>query len=778
MKFWGLRTHNLKNLNLELEHGKIIVLAGPSGSGKSSLAKDSIYAESLRSYVDSLGLPPSLIPKYDAEMDSVQGLIPTLCLDASQDQFHPNTRLGDLSDAHLWLRQLFSQYGTWHCPTCNKALRTWTAHQASQEIIEEFEGERARLCVDLDNGEMDPQFAEIWMQKGYVRAWQEEMEIELADWKVDQNLCLIVDRIKIQASQKDRLAEALHLAWQIRPHCAVMINGEKREYSPEARCNSHQFMGHELRPYFWNNRKAQSACAQCQGKGCTACQETGLSPLSLQVQLMDLSWQEIQKMEIGQLIEILNKIKDLHPQLGAQRIIKEALQRLISLSDLGLGYLQLGRLSSTLSTGERQRARLAALLGQNLSGMCYVLDEVSAGLHPKDLSLLMLHLQKLKEKGNTLLLIDHQMQILEIADQVIEMGPKAGDAGGEILFQGTFAELKSFAQTQVLAPLPTPLGPMIKEASLVLKGAKGRNLNIDEVRFVEGGINVVLGVSGAGKSNLVLETLVPALQNKLDLAQEIGLDLESIHCTSIKDVLWIEAGVHRGSKRSSPASMLGLLDEIRILLASLTEAQVAGFKTSHFSPNIKGGRCEVCKGEGVLVSEMGPLGICEEECQECLGKGFKPEILKIRFKGKNISEMLQMTLAQALEFFRNHPKIFAKLKGPELLGLGYLEMGRSCMSLSAGEMQRLRLAKEFQRPKSKPTLFVLDEPSRGLFHLDLLKLQAYLKMLQEAGHTLILIDHQPALWSCADWVVELGPGAGKQGGSVIYQGPRPLNFYH
>lgn len=779
MQFWGLRTHNLKNLNVKLPHDKIIVIAGPSGSGKSSLAKDSLYAESLRSYVDSLGLPPSLLPKYEAEMDSAEGLMPTLCLDASKEQFQAHTRLGDLAEVHLWLRQLFSSYGKWHCPKCQLKLKAWSPQQAALDITKQFNDQRLRLCVPIPCQDHDADLAGFWQSQGYVRAWQNGAEIELSEWQKESVLWLVVDRIKVQSGGEERLAESLRAAWKLGPTCRAQATESHVDYYIQAFCGEHQFSGGDLRPYFWNAGHPSSACPSCRGQGCDICLGQGLKSDKYFVRFNQYSWLDFAQCNLNEAHQWISESLSQNPSPGAQRLGNECLRRLKALMDLGLDYLSLGRTSSSLSTGERQRARLAALLGQNLSGMCYVLDEVSAGLHPLDLDRLMQLLLKLKAKGNTLVLVDHHMQILQIADHIVEMGPKSGEQGGQILFQGTLGELTNTPQSQLLLNSKTQIQEPFKAQGFIeLWGAKGRNLQVDHLQIALGCINLIHGVSGSGKSSLILDTLYPALLSFLQKESHTALQYDKVHCQQIQDVQWIEAGVHQGSKRSSPASLLGLLDDLRTLFAGLPESMTKGFKASFFSPNIKGGRCESCKGDGVLTSTMGPLGLCEEECPECLGRGFQQDVLKITFKGKNISEILELDLENAAEFFRNHPKIHVKLQAALDLGLGYLELGRSCLSLSSGEMQRLRLAKALLRPRNTPTLLILDEPSRGLFHLDLQRLRHCLRHLQDAGHTLIVIDHHPDLWSCADWTVEMGPAGGNQGGQLIYQGPRPSNFYH
>jgi excinuclease ABC subunit A len=788
-------THHLKHLNVRFAQGRMTAVIGPSGSGKSSLLQDTLWAESLRQFADALAPEQGFwsVTPSEARLQEIRGLRPCVLVDASQRG--NRGKLGDVLEIQAWLGRLFVQLGILHCPICSHPMPVRSAAHSIEYLLGAFEGQdRLRTwmiapCSSLE----EPEGMRSRLQaQGFARAWQMSQEVLLEDWTPEPTLELVVDRLILQAESKMRLQEALENAWAISDGIAyARLEGggvSQKIFLPRgAQCPDHGSVASQIDPRWFQSHSVHSKCSHCLGEGffegypCSKCHGTGLNPIASQVKIEEMSWAQLQVSTLSQIEAWVQSLKDHSKRLeAAQRLIAALLQRLKVANELGLGYLELQRPAGSLSTGEWQRARFAAHLGTGLSGVLYVLDEPSAGLHPLEVKVLMTKIRELLVRDNTVVYAEHLRSAIEQADDLLELGPGAGAEGGAILFAGTLQDWKQcssptrqlWAQNRSLVE-SEPVDAAFLRKWIALEGAAGRNLQNVDLRIPLASITGVCGVSGAGKSSLIIETLVPALQAALDLPGEKALAFDNLlGAENCQGVLLAATGVTKGTQRSNPATFMGIWDEMRSLFAALPEAQVLGLKAGQFSLNTKGGRCETCKGEGTVLRDLGALGQMREECPECLGRRFGPQVLRLTFKGKTLLDLLQMSVKEALALLRHIAPVAKRLHALCEVGLSYLELGRSSATLSAGEMQRMRLAKELIRPVGETWVYVFEEPARGLHSADLEVLKKCFRTLAQRGHAVILIEHNPDLLEIADWWVELGPSSGPAGGQILVQETR------
>lgn len=801
----GAAQHALKHVDLDLPTGKIIALLGPSGSGKSTLAFDTLFAESRRRFLDCLSpRARQLLARPDKPVvDSIEGLPPALCLEQNPSAGSGRTLLGSLTETLDYLRILYAAIGLPHDPVSGAPLSKLSPGEIVDTLLALPENTRLTLLAPLPptfGQDPDSDFLELRKQ-GFlrVRIGGDVLDLdELSPGAVQGPIELVVDRIIVRPQSASRLADSLQTALRICPdevRALVQEPGNEpglRSFYTRYRNSETGFVLPDLDPKSFSPDSRQGACPVCGGLGvvrqgksesvCPACKGLRLSPTILGVTLT-FSGSEYNLAQFCQLS--IRQNLALLPGLEVPEALREPVsiatqelsKRLECLRELGLDYLSLDRPVSTLSGGELQRARLAGQLGGGLSGVLYILDEPTIGLHPRETERLAAALCALRDRGNTILIVEHDPQLLAHADYLVEMGPGSGPAGGRILAQGTLEEIVANPDSPSGAWLSgrkkLPEAPAVAPEEPVewvtLRRAKAHNLHNVNFRFPLGRLTCLSGPGGSGKSTLLHDCLVPACrEGKLQNGE------------SITRVVLVDQSPLGTSPRSTPATATGLLDVLRPLYASLPLAKQRGYTASRFSTNVRGGRCERCAGTGSLEVDMNFLADVYTECDMCHGTRYNRETLEVTWRGKSIAQALALTVDEASEFFKSIPAATAILKSLRDLGLGYLQLDRNSTTLSGGEAQRIKLATHLAKatPRSgkrlgrgEHLLFILDEPSTGLHfgEVDLLLKAFY--ALRSAGHTILCIEHHTGILERADHLVEMGPGSGMEGGRIVYEGP-------
>jgi len=760
----GVRTRNLKGFDIAFEPGTWTSVVGVSGSGKSSLCFHTLHAESQRRFLSAMAPAARVllenIPR--AEVDSVSGLLPTLALEQGAE---PSGRFGravDLAGLDLVLRSLFVARAHAVSPSSGKALRAWLPDEVSGHLLTTCEG--ARLQILVPGGTIP---AQEWMRRGFVRARSATGATELSELADDQDFEVVVDRLVAQEKFRERLNEAVGLCFRIsQGHCRIELQ------LPDGSSRLEAFHDHPVCPD--TGREAPNPSLGLFLPVPSQNGESALNPDALWYRLGGRTVAELLAAPFQDWLSWLSTTglaEDHDPAVIEME--RELSERLFCLESLGLGYLEGGRPGSQVSLGEFHRLRLAHITGFPLSGVCYVLDEPSTGLHHRDAKRLDAHLRALAEAGNTLVVVEHRLRELH-SDRVLEIGPGAGALGGNLVADVVPARLSetSGASGTFLRSAP-PKRPAVHQGDwLRLSGAHGRNLSDAAIDVPMGRLCGVCGPSGAGKSTLVLDTLVPALSRLLDWRSRAeGLPFGSLSgWETLAAVERIDPGDEAvANPRSMVASLAGLLDPLRSLFAALPEAKMRGLGPERFSPNLKGGRCERCQGLGRVRVDLPYLPVSWTPCPICAGARFSREVLEVRLRGRDLGQILSMSCEQALQEFSLHPKI-ARILSPLVdAGLGYLPLGFPSQDLSGGELARLRLCARLSGA-SKPHLVVLDEPTCGLHPQDTLRLVALFSALCARGHTVLAISHDPVLLSRCDWLCELGLGAGADGGRTLLQG--------
>lgn len=821
----GARTHNLRNVDIDLPRDALTVITGVSGSGKSSLAFDTIYAEGQRQYLDSLS--PFARQFIDAiprpPVESVVGLPPTLCIDQRQASVSPRSTLGTVSEIQDYVRLLMARVATPHCPTCGQSV----VQQSSEEILaklQQFPSGTALTVLapvvrDRKGGHRE--VIDKLTKAGLVRAW---IDGELVELETPPELAprrshrieAVCDRVMIRDDRSElasRLAAAVRLALSladgfvsVRFRLPDTVEEQYQFYSTKFACSACGTSFPEVEPRLFSFNSPQGACPTCEGMGhlpdgdeesprrgrnravaltssepCPSCRGARLRPEALAFTLGDQSIAAIAAMPLDELAPWL---ASLRLSEWSQRIAAPLLtaigQRLAFLEQVGVGYLHLDRPAQTLSGGELQRVRLATSLGSGLVGVCYVLDEPSIGLHPRDSERLIDSLIKLRDQGNTLLVVEHDEAMMRAADRLVDMGPGAGPEGGEIVAQGTPKAVASVRHSLTGAYLrgEVQVATAAKElppiaAWLRLRGARQHNLQRIDAEVPLGRLVGISGVSGSGKSTLISQTLVPAVTHVLagmPLPASLALDgLEGME--AIDKLIVIDQKSLGRHARSTPATYTGIWDEVRKVLSQSRDAKQRGYGIDRFSFNSGPGRCETCQGLGQQKIEMNFLSELFVRCPACQGRRFNAPTLQVRYKGKNAAELLELSIAEALEFFENFDRIAVELRALSDVGLGYLRLGQASQTLSGGEAQRIKLASELARRSTGRTLYVLDEPTTGLHFDDVARLLRVLRRLVDAGNTVVVIEHHVDVLRACDWLIDLGPDAGVHGGEIVAAGP-------
>ena len=804
IRITGASQNTLRHISLTLPAGKMIALMGPSGSGKSTLAYDTLFAESRRRFLDCLspGARRLLARPEKPHVESIEGLPPALCLEQHLPSGQSRTVLGSLTEALDYLRIVYAAIGVPHDPVTGERLTRLSPEEISSTLAGLPENTRLTLLAPLSPAfGQNPESDILMLRKlGYLRVRvdgeiRDLDELESAPPAAGLVCELVVDRIVLREGVESRVADSVQAALRLWPD-ELRALVQERGGEPQLQCFHTRYRNAEtgftlpdLTPGLFSHFSPHGACPECQGLGtveeakgalkiCPACKGMRLNPTALAVTLAFAG----REMSLGAFCVLpVQENRELLEQLVIPPVFAEALapamsslkQRFDCLLELGLGYLTLSRAANTLSGGELQRARLAGQIGGGLSGVLYILDEPTIGLHPKETERLISALHRLRDKGNTILVVEHDPQLLQACDWLVEMGPGSGPAGGAVLAEGTYEEILNNADSPTGAWLSGRRElPAVEPRNLsackwlTLRHACARNLKDVEFRFPQGAFTCLSGPGGSGKSTLLHECLLPAMK----AGQVEGAE-------SITRAVLVDQSPLGSSPRSTPATATGLLDVLRPLYAALPLSRQRGYTAARFSLNTRGGRCERCGGTGRLQVDMNFLADLYTECDACHGARYNRETLEVTWRGKSIAQTLAQTVDEAVEFFAAVPQAAAILKAMQELGLGYLPLDRSVTTLSGGESQRVKLAsylaKAAPKRSSRPgenLLIVLDEPSTGLHFGELDMLLRAIYRLRAAGHTILCIEHNQGILSRADYLVEMGPGSGAEGGRIVYAG--------
>ena len=857
----GARVHNLKNVDVRIPREKLVVITGLSGSGKSSLAFDTIFAEGQRRYMETFS---SYARGYIGTMqrpdvDKITGLSPVISIDQKTTSRNPRSTVGTVTEVYDYLRLLFARAADAYSYASGEKMVQYTDDQIIDLILKEYAGQKVFVLAPMVNNRKGhyKELFETIRRKGYlhVRVDGEVQEI-YAGMKLDRyknhTIEVVVDRLKLKGESEEDLKRlratvdkamtqgdgVMAIALPSNRVSGLISNSEQRErsniryFSRHLMCPTTGMSYAEPAPHTFSFNSPQGWCPCCRGLGkiksglgtrdsdneeldniikddenwytrmlayvqqgddekedkeeeilitCPVCQGQRLNREALSFRIADKNIAELSAMDITDLrawlmnvpARLTNKQRAI-----AEPIIKEIISRLGFMLSVGLSYLSLSRSSDSLSGGENQRIRLATQVGSKLVNVLYILDEPSIGLHQRDNQRLIDSLKQLRDMGNSVIVVEHDEDMMRQADYIVDIGPKAGRLGGYIVFSGTPAELlksdtltAKYLSGELSATLPITNNQSPIANALVLRGCYGNNLKGVDVSFPLGKMIAVTGVSGSGKSTLVNHTLYPILSQHFYRSLRAPLAYESIDgIAHIDKVIAVDQSPIGRTPRSNPATYTGVFTDIRNLFAQLPESKIRSWKAGRFSFNNSGGRCEECSGNGYKTIQMHFLPNVYVPCEVCGGKRYNRETLEARFKGKSIADVLDMTINQAVEFFESQPYILKKIKTLQDVGLGYIKLGQSSTTLSGGESQRVKLATELARPSTGRTLYILDEPTTGLHFEDVRVLMGVLRQLVDKGNTVIIIEHNPDVIRSCDYLIDMGPDGGRDGGTVVATG--------
>lgn len=802
----GAKEHNLKNLHLKLPRNKIIVITGPSGSGKSTLAIDTIYAEGQRRYVESLSVYARqfLGEMQKPDVDYIEGLSPSIAIEQKTVSKSPRSTLGTLTEIYDYLRVLFTRIGRPVCIKCSKQISSQDTATIISMINSLPDGTKVQVLSPIVKERKGRHDKEIQAMKveGFVRARIDGKMVDLTDnITLNKNkrhtIEIVIDRLIIKQGIERKLHDAINTALKFDSIVIVNILDDNSDIvlSKTMACPGCGISIPELTPMFFSFNSTLGACPQCKGLGfedlsendddegielklCCRCYGLRLNDNALSIRVGGLNIGEISKLQVHDALKFFYNLSlDKRDTHIAKRIIKEITDRLGFLDKVGLGYLTIDRLAKTLSGGEAQRMRLATQIGSALSGVLYILDEPSIGLHPVDCTKLINTLKEIRKNENTIIVVEHDEETIVSSDYVLDMGPGAGSKGGFITASGHIEELlknnSSLTGKYVSGTLKIDIPKERRSNSsfLTIHGASENNLKNIDVGIPVGVFTTVTGVSGSGKSTLIVDTMFRALMNKVYKSKlKTGVHTGITGIDEIKRVIAIDQSPIGKSPRSNPATYVGIFTMIRELFATLIESRARGYGSSRFSFNIKGGRCEECAGAGAKKYEMHFLPDAHVLCDTCNGRRFNKQTLEIRYKNKSIADVLDMTVYEARDFFSTIIPLWNKLNLLYETGLGYIKLGQSARTLSGGEAQRLKLSKELSKKQTGQTVYILDEPTTGLHFVDIERLLVILQRLTDMGNTVIVIEHNLDVIKSSDYIIDMGPEGGHDGGYVIAAG--------
>ncbi len=872
----GVRVHNLKNIDLDIPLSQFIVVTGVSGSGKSSLAFDTLYAEGQRRYIESLSAyARQFLERMDKpDADLIDGITPAIAIQQKAVTKNPRSTVATVTEAYDYLRVLYARIGVVHCTSCGQPVTRDTIDAIVETLFHLPESTKVLISFawPLEKG-----LAPLKKQ-GFFRVLRggEVVNVDEVKFKKDEVLDIFVDRISLEREERERLVDSLEMALKHGGGRVKVRTEDGREFafSDKLECKACKIPYEDPFPNLFSFNSPQGACPDCHGFGdlasidedkivpdksktleegaiepwtkpvsrgmmremlrearkrgiptnipfknlkkewqrfildggdgylgvkgffdwlqtkkykvqvrvflsryrkyiaCPACGQMRLNPQALSVKVGGLTIGQVVRLTVKEAHEFLRKL-DLpaHQRQVAEKLIAEIRNRLIFLLEVGLDYISLDRMTFTLSGGEAQRINLAAALSSSLVGTLFVLDEPSIGLHPRDNGRLIQILKSLKDIGNTVMVVEHDPEIIQSAEHLIDLGPRAGEHGGEVMFSGPMAEFLKNGNSLTARyisgekEIPVPKRRRTADRFLLIKDAYKHNLKHLDVRLPLGVFTCITGVSGSGKSTLLNDVLYQGWNGEARQGFQAlrGIDF-------IDKIILVDQSPISTSPRSIPATYTKAMDGIRELFSQTREAKALGYKPGYFSFNTAGGRCEDCQGAGQQIVEMQFLSDVTLTCEACQGKRFKSEILEIKYRSKNIDDIMHMTIDDALEFFSDHSDITKKIKPLQEVGLGYLRLGQPTTTLSGGELQRIKLAYHLVHERDKHILYLFDEPTIGLHPDDVSTLLRCFQRLVEEGHSVIVIEHNLDVIKCADYIIDLGPEGGERGGEIVAQG--------
>ncbi len=811
----GARENNLKNVSLDIPRNKFIVFTGLSGSGKSSLAFDTIFAEGQRRYVESLSAYARqfLGQMQKPDVDEIEGLSPAISIDQKAHSANPRSTVATITEIYDYLRVLYARIGRPHCPQCGEAIRKMAAEEMVDEIlagakekqtvrgnkklkevmimapiVRGRKGEYHQTLYDLYNFG----FAKVRVD-GHVRSLRNRLVL---DKNKRHDIDLIIDMFapamfdEVNEDIRQRVAEAVEMALD-RGNGLVRVNypdWSERLFSSSLSCPDCGVSFPEIEPRLFSFNSPYGMCQTCTGLGvkhvystetCAVCEGRRLRPESLAVKIGEKNIIDLVSLSIADAHKYLSEYKLQGRELEiSENVMKEILSRMEFMLNVGLHYLTLNRKAGTLSGGEAQRIRLASQIGSGLVGALYVLDEPSIGLHQKDNDQLLATLKRLRDIGNTIIVVEHDEDTILEADYLVDFGPGAGKHGGEVVAAGAVPEIFDHPESLTAKyirgdrsiPVPAMRRTKIKE-TLRIVGPREHNLKGKEVEIPLRKFVCVSGVSGSGKSTLVDHILYRSLSNRLNLSKhKVGEHKQILGVEYIDRVVMVNQSPIGRTPRSNPATYTGAFTPIRELFAATEEARFRGYRPGRFSFNVPGGRCENCQGNGTIAIEMHFLPTVYVTCDVCGGKRFDRETLEVKWHDKSIHDVLKMTIEDAADFFEEIPQVYDKISVLNKVGLGYLELGQSATTLSGGEAQRVKLANELSKRQTGRTLCILDEPTTGLHFEDIRQLLKVLQHLVDRGNSVVCIEHNLDVIKQADYIIDLGPEGGEGGGKVVATG--------